>query len=168
MNNPFTHLIAKHGVLTSFSIAKKITKEEIAKLSAKIKKKCKSPGDFQKLLNTEIINSTRKSIEKEIIPGVIGPKKASNSNESVFNTTPQKILKLNFFGNAVSKKIIDEKLSKDEICYIILTMLSILGIHDTDFADFHNKNRLNMGGVSGDDGDDDEDPDDDDADGPQT
>ena len=33
----------------------------------------------------------------------------------------------------------DNKLSKDEICYIILTLLSSLGLNDQDFKNFNDK-----------------------------
>ena len=50
MNTSFNHLIAKHGVLTVFSIAKKISKTDIKKISDKVKKQYKNPEEFNKML----------------------------------------------------------------------------------------------------------------------
>ena len=70
MNN-LDHLIAKHGVMSSFSIARKISKNEFKSLTQKIKKNCKTKKEFDLLLKKEIIKKTNESINLGKIPGLV-------------------------------------------------------------------------------------------------
>jgi hypothetical protein len=140
MNNTFHHLIAKHGVLTAFSIAKKVSPEDIKKFRAKIKKKCKDPKEFNQLLKEEITRSTQESIAKNSIPGLIVPSDIGRQPQSKFcNGDEKKIMKLNNMSNVIATKFVDADLSKDEICYIMLSILTALGLTDADFKEFHQK-----------------------------
>mgnify|MGYP000953301320 CR=1 FL=1 len=52
--NDLDHLIAKHGVMSSFSIARKISKNEFKLMHQKIKKNCKTKKEFDLLLKKEV------------------------------------------------------------------------------------------------------------------
>jgi hypothetical protein len=136
--NTVEHLISKHGVLVSFSIAKKVSKTDIKKLNDRLKKDCKDPKQFNKMLNDEISKFTQQSLKQEEIPGII-----INSNNkdktNTFITDETKLLKLNHVSSTIAKKLIDANYTKDEICYVILSMLSSLGLSDEDFRNFHKK-----------------------------
>jgi hypothetical protein len=138
MSNGFNHLIAKHGILTSFSIARKVSKKDIKQISDKIKKQCKNKSDFNELLQKEVLKTTKYSMNQDLIPGLILPEKSQQNARKEF--ADEKILmQLNYVSNTIAKKLMDNKLSKDEICYIILTLLSSLGLSDQDFKNFNNK-----------------------------
>lgn len=138
MSTGFNHLIAKHGVLTSFSIARKVSKKDIKQISDKIKKQCKNRTEFNELLQKEVLKTTKYSMNQDLIPGLILPE---NNKETVRKelADEKKMLQLNYMANAVAKKLTDNKLSKDEICYIILNLLSAIGVNDQDFKNFNEK-----------------------------
>lgn len=139
MSNRFNHLIAKHGILTSFSIARKVSKKDIKQISDKIKKKCKNKEEFNELLQREVLKTTKYLMNQDLIPGLILPEKNSKQMARKELADEKKLMKLNYVANTIAKKLMDNKLSKDEICYIILTLLSSLGLKDQDFKDFNDK-----------------------------
>lgn len=156
MSNGFNHLIAKHGVLTSFSIARKVSKKDIKEISARIKKKCKNKAEFNDLLQKEVLKTTKYAMNQDLIPGLILPDKDKlNSRKELADE--KKLMQLNYISNTIAKKLMDNKLSKDEICYTILTLLSSLGLNDQDFKNFNNKYSPNDENYEDDNDDDDDD-----------
>lgn len=143
MSTPYNHLIAKHGILTAFSIARKVSNEDIKNLTKKVKKECKNKKDFNQMLQQEIINSTKYAVTKNLIPGLIVPENIETVDHSKpsFKQDEQKLIKLNYISGTIAKKFVDSKYNKDEICYIVLSLLAALGLNDQDFKDFHNKYR---------------------------
>lgn len=137
MNTTINHLIEKHGILSTFTIAKKITKDEIKKITSFVKKKCKNKKQYNEMLKAEILNNITESLKHNKIPGVI---LQTIQDNSFFKNDQEKVTKLNLFANVISTKISTNKLSKDEICYLILYMFNLLGITQEDFINFHRKN----------------------------
>lgn len=138
------HLLAKHGVMASFSIARKISRDKLKKLTDRLKKKSKNQLDLNELINKEIINTTQTSIENNLIPGIISTLNGSTSNneqipQKKIAMDEKKLIKFNYLAGTISKRFIDLKLSKDEICYILLYILSVIGLTDEDFRNFHRK-----------------------------
>lgn len=136
MNNGFNHLIAKHGVLTSFSIARKVSKKDIKEISDKIKKRSKNKAEFNELLQKEVLKTTKYSMNQDLIPGLILPE---TPNTRKVLADEKRLMQLNYISNIIVKKLMDNKFSKYEICYIILTLLSSLGLNDQDFKNFNAK-----------------------------
>lgn len=155
MNTGFDHLIARHGILTAFSIARKVSKKDIKQMSDKIKKNCKNKEEFNELLQKEVLNATKYSINKNLIPGLILPENVKKTLKKEL-ADEKRLMQLNYVSNVIAKKLMDNKLSKDEVCYIILTLLSMIGLQDEDFKNFNNKYGINDN--------EDEDEDDDDID----
>lgn len=143
MNN-LNHLIAKHGIMSSFSIARKISKNEFKSLTQKIKKNCKTKKEFDLLLKKEIIKKTNESINLNKIPGLVVPhkeKKVINKRpKQFFLDDDKRTALLSIFGATIVERIIDKKLSKDEMCFLILTIVNLLKLSDHDFKMFHQKN----------------------------
>lgn len=145
MNTQFNHLIAKHGVLASFSIARKVSRADIKKFSDKIKKQCKNKDDFNELLQKEILKTTKYSVNQDLIPGLILPESQQksdtkdNKGDKPTFKDEQTLMKLNYVSSVIAKKLLDNKFNKDEICYLILSLLSGLGLNDQDFKNFHKK-----------------------------
>lgn len=156
MSTGFNHLIAKHGILTSFSIARKVSKKDIKQISDKIKKKCKTKEEFNELLQREVLKTTKYSMNQDLIPGLILPEKSNKQAARKELADEKKLMRLNYVANIIAKKLMDNKLSKDEICYIILTMLSSLGLNDQDFKNFNNKYGTVDENIDDDDDDDDD------------
>ena len=158
MSNEFNHLIAKHGILTSFSIARKVSKKDIKQISDKIKKQCKNKNEFNELLQKEVLKTTKYSMNQDLIPGLILPEKNQQNARKEF-ADEKKLMQLNYVSNTIAKKLMDNKLSKDEICYIILTLLTSLGLNDQDFKNFNTKYGNPDDNIDEDDDDDEDDED---------
>ena len=131
-----THLISSLGILTSFQIAKKINKQEVSKESRKIKRifKESDPAKFQKLLMDALIEKAKKSVENELPPGLVFPKK---------NLKKQKLdkfyLELSAISQALTNKFVEQNLSKHQVCFILNAVINLLGLTEEDFLDFHKK-----------------------------
>lgn len=162
MSNGFNHLIAKHGILTSFSIARKVSKKDIKEISDKIKKQCKNKDEFNELLQKEVLKTTKYSMNQDLIPGLILPEKSNKNSVKKELADEKKLMQLNYVANIIAKKLMDNKFSKDEICYLILNLLSSLGLNDQDFKNFNNKYGINN--ENPDEYDDEDDDDDNDSD----
>lgn len=162
MSNGFNHLIAKHGILTSFSIARKVSKKDIKEISDKIKKQCKNKDEFNELLQKEVLKTTKYSMNQDLIPGLILPEKSNKNPIKKELADEKKLMQLNYVANIIAKKLMDNKFSKDEICYLILNLLSSLGLNDQDFKNFNNKYGINN--ENPDEYDDEDDDDDNDSD----
>lgn len=139
MSNHFNHLLVQHGVLVSFNIAKKMTPAQIKRFKTKILKKAKKSSDFNELLKEEIIKSTQKSINENLIPGLIQPPTPVKSD---FFKDEKKILKFNFIASTFAEKLVKLGFDKTEICYIVLYILTLLGLTDDDFQNFHKNHGL--------------------------
>ncbi len=136
------HLISEKGILVNFSVAKKIPPEKIKLLESKIKKKINKNDDLEDLLKKEISKETQKTLDINDIPGLINiyqKKILHQSSKGIFENET-KVMMLNLFGIGIAKKLINKKLKKDEICFIILTILGALGLTDKDFRMFHKNN----------------------------
>jgi len=158
MSTGFNHLIAKHGILTSFSIARKVSKKDIKRISDKIKKQCKNKNDFNELLQKEVLKTTKYSMNQDLIPGLILSENEKRNDKKEL-ADEKKLMQLNYVSDTIARKIMDNKMSKDEVCYIILNLLSALGLNDQDFKNFNKKygnSDENMEDEDEDDEDDDE------------
>lgn len=138
------HLIAKHGIMTSFSIPRKISKSEFKTLTQKIKKNCKNKKEFDILLKKEIIKKTNESLNLNKIPGLVIPhsekKNLDKKSKKLFLDDDKRTALLSIFGATIVEKVIEKKLNKDEMCFLILTIVSLLKLSDHDFKIFHQKN----------------------------
>jgi hypothetical protein len=140
------HLISEKGILVNFTVAKKIPSKKIESLQNKVKKTLKEGDDLEELLKKEISKQTQKTLNVNDIPGIIVNNHKKNDLEysnGIF-ADESRVMLLNFFGMNLAKKMINQKFKKDEICFIMLTILGTLGLTDQDFKDFHKNNRQNM------------------------
>ncbi len=128
------HLLSSLGVLASFSIAKRISKEEIDKANNQIKKiyKEKDPEKIKALLKDILISNTKKYLTNEIPPGLIFPKKDPKKEK-----LDKYYMELSAISQALSNKFREQKLTKQQICFIINALVNILGINQDDFEEFH-------------------------------
>lgn len=131
-----THLISSLGILTSFSIAKKIDKKEVSKESRKLKKIFNetNPEKFQKLLMDSLVEKTRMSLENETPPGLIFPKKHPKKNE-----LDKFYMELSAISQALNNKFVEENLSKHQVCFILNAVINLFGLTEEDFLRFHKR-----------------------------
>lgn len=130
------HLLSTMGVLAKFSIAKRISKEELVRTTSKIKKiyKEKDPEKIKKLLTDALVESTKKYVGTEIPPGLIFPKKDPKKE-----AMDRYYMELSAISQILANKFIEQKLTKNQVCFIVNAIINILGIGEEDFSEFHRK-----------------------------
>jgi hypothetical protein len=126
------HILAKEGILTTFSIAKKVSAKDVKKLRDKLKSAKIDADKLQELLKSTVIKETQKAIETQRIPGliIIG---AEESEEK------KRIMELTYFSSVIAKKLSEKKIDKYHSCYIINAIVNMLGLTEEDFDEFHRK-----------------------------
>ncbi len=136
MSNIPSHLLTSLGVLSTFSIAKRISREEIEKTKKQIKKvfKDKKGEELGKLLTEALIDNTRKYLSNEVPPGFIIPKVDPKKEklDKFYNELAE-------ISKALSNKFIEQKLTKFQICFILNALVNLLKIEEDDFEEFHKK-----------------------------
>src|SRR5690348_2556049 len=65
------HILNQLGILSSFSVAKKITEEDIKKCFNKEKKSGKTDAEINKILHQKILGEIQEAIINNQIPGLI-------------------------------------------------------------------------------------------------
>ncbi len=140
------HILAKEGILTTFSIAKKVTAKDVKKLRDKIKSAKMDADKLHELLRMSIIKDTQKDIETKKIPGLII---AGVENEE----EKKRIMELTYFASMISKKLSEKNIDKYHSCYIINAIVNMLGLTEDNFDEFHRKfSKFKNGDKEGTDG----------------
>jgi len=126
------HILAKEGILTTFSIAKKVTAKDVKKLRDKIKSTKMDANKLQELLKESIIKETEKNLLTQAIPGLI----VGSVEEA---EEKKRIMELTFFASMISKKLSEKNIDKYHSCYIINAIVNMLGLTEDNFDEFHKK-----------------------------
>jgi len=126
------HILAKEGILTTFSIAKKITAKDVKKLRDKIKNAKIDAEQLNEMLKESIVKNTQKDIDAQKIPGLV--------LEGVENAEEKKrIMELTYFASMISKKLSEKNIDKYHSCYIINAIVNMLGLTEDNFDEFHKR-----------------------------
>lgn len=140
------HILSKEGILTTFSIAKRISKKDMQKLRQKIKSNKFDAMKFQDFIKKSIVEDTKRAILSKKIPGLIIPERNISSQEKEI------IMELTYFASIISKKINEKKIDKYYSCFIINAIVNMLGLTEGDFDEFHRKfSKYKEGGDSSND-----------------
>jgi hypothetical protein len=162
----FDHLLSKHGILSKFSVARRVDDVAIQELTNKIKAISKNKIDFNNKLRLEIAKKTKDAILRGQIPGLILnipkevenseiPSQTSKSDKPMEKSENRRIiynidkLKLSIIYDLVSsfnKTSLINEFTKDDICFSIFTILNFLEVNDDDFKKFHEKYRKKESG----------------------
>ena len=147
MNQP-SHILNKLGILSSFSIARRISEEDIQKFFVKHIKKGKTTEEVHKLFLEKIESDILEAIETGTIPGIINENRPDLNNIS--SQLAAKLPAINKLIVFIAHRIMCMKFDKMSMCYIIDTLVNLLNLTDDDFQTYHGLN-------NGEDGDDDDD-----------
>jgi hypothetical protein len=126
------HILAKEGILTTFSIAKKVTASDIKTLRDKMKTAKMDADALHELLKMSIIENTKKDIETQKIPGLIIDGVEDGEEK-------KRIMELTYFASMIAKKLSEKKIDKYHSCYIINAIVNMLGLTEENFDEFHKK-----------------------------
>ena len=149
MTNQPIHILNQMGIISSFSIAKKVTKDDINKFFTKYKRIGKKTSEIEKILKGKIFEDIQNAIVKHEIPGLLSSQeiaKEMGMDKDIVENIPE----LNRFLMIITQKLSEKHHSKMILCYIINSLVNILGLTENDFEKFHRNN-------SNDDDDDDDD-----------
>jgi len=154
------HILARYGVMANFSIAKKVTKERLQKMSEKLKTTDDTSNEFQEALKQEIIKETQLAIFNNTIPGLItnAEKKLSSNQKQKLLTEKQK-RNITLLAAIIVKTVLKKDLSKHETCLLIIQIVTALGLKDTDLNKFTELYQRDVEDENDDDDDDDDDDD---------
>jgi hypothetical protein len=159
------HILAKYGVMTNFSIAKKVTKKRIEKLYKKLNTTDEMSEKFQNILKKEILKETQLAMFNNTIPGLItNIKKQSSVKYGSMMLTEKEKKKIVALTAGLIEVIVEYKLGKDEMCLLLIQLVNALGLKDVDFKKFNNTYGPQQSSRPEDDYDDDDDDDYDDYD----
>jgi len=129
----FSHLLSKHGVMSSFNIARKIKTSDINKIKNNIIDKSDSKPD---ILN-KLILLKQESRFMDDIPGLIIDVEKSDMM-IYFDGLPPHVKKtLVQISNQFAAKSIEKKLNTPEILVAIQLIFNQLGIESQDLRDFN-------------------------------
>lgn len=149
------HILTQMGVLTSFSVAKKVTEGDITEFFKRHKKTGKTEEEIGILLREKIFEEIREALVNKKIPGLLTSVDIISSQAS--EKMDKNLIELNKLIMVVANKLIEKKYDKMSLCYFINSLVNALGLTEKDFENFHRK----MSSQS-DDGDDNEDDNEDD------
>ena len=141
-NQPM-HILNEMGVLQSFSVAKKITDEYIQKYFRKQKKSGRNKAEIQKMFIKKIENDIVNAMKSYQIPGLL---KQEDLTSNIPADLKSNISDLNHLIISISHKVLNKKLNKTEMCYIINSIVNLLNLTEEDFEKFHGLNDENEEG----------------------
>ncbi len=138
MLNP-VHILNQMGVITSFSVAKKVHEDDITKFFAKGKKAGKSVEEMNNLLRDRVLSEIQDAVENRKIPGLLTPEELAKEmgvQQHIITNMPE----LNRLIMIVGHKLAEKKYDKMSLCYFINSLVNLLGLTEKDFEKFHKKN----------------------------
>lgn len=133
MNQEVNHILSKEGILTTFSIAKKVAKKDILNLQKQLELAKFKTSKFKKIFAEKMLEETKKAFLDHKIPGLIVP------GQNIPDEEKRKMMELTYFASVVAKKIGEKKINKFHSCYIINAIVNMLGLTESDFDEFHRK-----------------------------
>jgi hypothetical protein len=124
--------------MANFSIAKKVTKERIKRMSERLNTEDETSLEFQESLKQEILKETQLAIFNNTIPGLItNSKKKKEPNHKMMLITEKDKRKIILMSSLIVNTILEKDLSKDETCLLIIQLVNTLGLRDVDFKKFN-------------------------------
>lgn len=147
MNETPMHILTQMGILTSFSLSKKITEKELADMMHQEKNKGKSEEEIVSIMGDKIMGEIMDAVRKGQIPGVI----INQGNKPIISV--KNVEELNRLVMVLAGKLKGKKYDKLSLCYFINYLVHAMGLSEEDFEEFHRR----MKEANGDDDDDDDD-----------
>lgn len=138
MFNP-VHILNHLGVITSFSVAKKVSEDDIHKFFSKGKKAGKSTEELNNILRDRVLSEIEEAVTHRKIPGLLSPEELAKEmgvQPHIINNMPE----LNRLIMIVGHKLTEKKYDKMSLCYFINSLVNLLGLTENDFEKFHRQN----------------------------
>lgn len=140
MENPHPiHILNQLGVITSFSVAKKISEEDIYKIFSLYKRTGKSDTEIDQIIKEKILGEIEEAITNQKIPGLLSPEELTEElgiSKSIITNMSE----MNRFLMVISNKLLEKKYDRMSLCYFINSLVNCLGLSESDFEKFHRQN----------------------------
>jgi hypothetical protein len=130
--------LEKHGVLINFRIARKVRNIDLRKVKVPRKKKATKKEKLQQFIS-KLTSDTNEEIKKGLVPGLIMSEVETPPMSIHDKISDKKMIELNVLSGVFANQLVSKKLDKDEVCYTVLNLLTLLGLIDEDFKEFHRK-----------------------------
>lgn len=138
MNTPI-HILNQLGILTSFSVAKKITDKDINNFFSKHKKKGKSDTQIGEMLREKIVADIQDAVEQNKVPGIVSQTEIAEEL-GIDKKVIEKIPEITRLVAILSQKILEKNYDVMTQCYFINSLVNTLGLTEDDFNKFHQQN----------------------------
>ena len=148
LNQPI-HILNQMGIMTSFSVAKRVSENYINNYFSRHKKTGKSEKQIEQMLREKILSDIDSAILHNQITGLISPQEIAREmglDKELVKNIPE----LNTIIMGVKGLIESGHYDKNSLCYVINNLVTILNLTEEDFDKFHSQNNP--------DGDDGEEP----------
>ena len=136
MDNQPLHILAKMGVLKTFSISKKITEAEVENMMQLAKNKSKDQQEALEIVKAKIMKEIIEATKKGTLPGIILEKSSQHPIIPI-----KAIDTLNHLVVILTQKLKGKKYDKLSLCYFINYLVGALELKEEDFEDFHRRLR---------------------------
>jgi hypothetical protein len=145
MDKNLDHILSRHGILVSFSIARKLSEASILELTEKIKSKSKNKFDFNSKFKDEIFKQSTLDIINGKIPGLINnnpiisskSKKPKSGKRLEYKTDKTKLSLLYNMISKINTEMLNSNLTANDICFMVYAILNFMEITEEDFKNFH-------------------------------
>ena len=138
MINP-VHILNQMGVITSFSVAKKVSEVDVHKFFSRRKKDGKTEAEINEMLKEKILGEIEDAVVNCQIPGLLNPQELAAEcgiNPNVVKNIPE----LHRLTMVIGYKLAEKKYDRMSLCYLINNIVNLLGLTEQDFEKFHQQN----------------------------
>lgn len=135
MSQPY-HILNQLGVITTFSVAKKISDADIDKFFDKYKKLKKTDRQIEKLFREKVISDIEEAVKKFEVPGLVSPQemaKILGMNAELIKNIPD----IDKIVAVISEKMLEKTTDKMSLCYFINSLVNNFELTEEDFSKFH-------------------------------
>jgi hypothetical protein len=130
------HVLNQAGVLTSFSIAQKITEDDIRQYMATHKKMVKKDAKVSEILKQKILDEIQKAVSNNEVPGLVTPQEVAK-NLGIDDKVIKNIPELNRLVGIISNKVREKNYDTMSLCYFINSLVTALDLGEDDFEEFN-------------------------------
>jgi len=136
INGQPVHILNQMGVITSFSVAKKVSEEDVCRFYAKGKKMGKSERELDNILRDKVVGEIEEAVVNHKIPGLLSPQELMAEMglpPGIIRNMPE----LNRLIMVVGHRLAEKKYDRMSLCYFVNSLVNLMGLTESDFEKFH-------------------------------
>lgn len=147
------HILLEAGILSEFTIARKLPDASVKKIKEKAKRKIRDGIKIEQgdIVTDSFRKDTDKMLKKTPIPGVPSTNSSSRETKSLMAEEKRLHKKYDIYLQACllfAGKLRARKIDKFFLCFIINTLIALFELTEEDFTDFTDKYEKDIDGNS--------------------